>query len=83
MGDYLEQEKVINCPWIDYIGVKKILPPCESTCKKIITEIVKEMKTNKEFYFNTRPIRVPTRKVVEKYNIDVNLIRREAKRIRR
>ena len=41
------------------------------------------MDKNNEFYFKTRPILVPTRKVVEKLNIDVALIRREANKMRK
>jgi len=59
-----------------------ILPICETTAKKIVHDIVEEMKLNNEFYFNTKPRRIPTRKIVERYNIDVNLIRREASKIK-
>ena len=41
------------------------------------------MDKNDEFYFKTRPILVPTKKVVEKAHIDVALIRREANKMRK
>lgn len=41
------------------------------------------MDKNNEFYFKTRPILIPTKKVVEKLNIDVSLIRREANKMRK
>ncbi|MFA5407993.1 MAG: hypothetical protein WC343_04400 [Bacilli bacterium] len=82
MGDYKEQEKVINSGWISVEDVQKILPIKRSTAQSIVKEVVDEMKLNKEFYFDTRPRLIPSKKVIEKYNIDVNTIRREAKRIR-
>ena len=41
------------------------------------------MDEENEFYFKTRPILVPTKKVIEKLNIDVSLIRREANKMRK
>ena len=85
MGDYLlRKEEVVNNAYTDYLGLLVLIPRLkESTAKAIINEIANEMKTNNEFYFNTRPRLIPTRKIVEKYNIDVNLIRREANKMRR
>lgn len=82
MFNYLEQEQVINSAWINIKGIMKLIPICESRAKKIMKEIVDEMKLNKEFYFETRPRLIPTKKIIEKYNIDTNLIRKEARKIK-
>jgi len=81
MSDYTEQEKIINSPWINWIDIMKILPIHETTAKKIIHDIIVEMKKNEEFYFSTKPRYIPTNKVVKKYKIDTETIRREARRI--
>ena len=82
MNNYLDQERVINSAWVNYEGIKKLIPVCDSRAKRIIKEIVVEMKQNNEFYFETRPRLIPTNKVIEKYNIDTNIIRREARKIK-
>ena len=41
------------------------------------------MEQNNEFYFKTKPILIPTKKVIEKAHIDVALIRREANKMRK
>ena len=82
MGDYIEQEKVVNSAWIGVEDVQKILPIKKSKAQEVVKEIVDEMKRAKEFYFDTRPRLIPSKKIIDKYNIDVNLIRREAGKIR-
>jgi hypothetical protein len=82
MFEFVEQEQVINSSWINIKGIMKLIPICESRAKKVMKEIVEEMKSNNEFYFETRPRLIPTSKIVNKYNIDVNLIRREAKKLK-
>ena len=83
MGDYIEQEKVVNSSWVGVKEVRIILPIGISKAKEIVRDISNEMKEKKEFYFNTKPRLIPTKKIIEKYNIDTDTIRREAKRIRR
>jgi hypothetical protein len=82
MINYLEQEQIINSPFISINEFMKLIPVCESRAKQEFKTIIEEMKLNNEFYFETRPRLIPTRKVVEKYDIDVNVIRKEAKRIK-
>lgn len=81
--DYIEQEKVINKPWLSTDDLKIILPLGENAINDFRKSVCDEMEENNEFYFKTRPILIPTKKVVEKLNIDVALIRREANKMRR
>ena len=81
--DYIEQEKVLNKPWLNTEDLKKILPLGENAVNNFRKSICDEMENNNEFYFKTRPILIPTKKVVEKLNIDVALIRKEANKMRK
>ena len=81
--DYIEQEKIINKPWLSTEDLKIILPLGETAINDFRKSICNEMEENNEFYFKTRPILIPTKKVVEKLNIDVALIRREANKMRK
>ena len=83
VSNYIEQEKVLNKPWLSTEDLKIILPLGTNAINNFRKSICDEMDKNKEFYFKTRPILVPTRKVVEKLNIDVALIRREASKMRK
>lgn len=83
VSDYIEQEKVLNKPWLSTEDLKIILPLGTNAINNFRKSICDEMDKNNEFYFKTRPILVPTRKVVEKLNIDVALIRREANKMRK
>lgn len=83
MGNYLEQEEVINNSYISVDGFRKLIPICETRARAEFKKIVDEMSLNKEFYFDTRPRLIPTKKVIEKFDIDVNLIRREAEKMKR
>ncbi len=81
--DYIEQEKILNKPWLNTEDLKIILPLGENSLNNFRKSLCEEMDNNNEFYFKTRPILVPTKKVVEKLNIDVALIRREANKMRK
>ena len=81
--DYIEQERVLNKPWLSTEDLMIILPLGETAVNNFRKSVTKEMETNNEFYFKTRPILVPTKKVVEKLNIDVALIRKEANKMKR
>lgn len=81
--DYIEQEKVINKPWVSTEDLKKILPLGINAINNFRKSITKEMDANNEFYFKTKPILIPTKKVIEKLDIDVDLIRKEASRMRK
>lgn len=81
--DYIEQEKVLNKPWLSTDDLKIILPLGVNAINDFRKSVTDEMDRNNEFYFKTRPILIPTRKVVEKLNIDVSLIRREANKMRK
>ena len=81
--NYIEQEEVINKPWLSTKDLLKIIPVGETAVNNFRKSLCKEMNDNNEFYFKTRPILVPTKKVVEKLNIDVALIRREANKMRK
>ena len=83
VSNYIEQEKVLNKPWLSTEDLKIILPLGTNAINNCRKSICDEMDKNNEFYFKTRPILVPTRKVVEKLNIDVALIRREANKMRK
>lgn len=81
--DYIEQEKVLNKPWLSIEDLLIIIPAGKTAIENFRKSLCKEMDTNNEFYFNTRPILVPTKKVIEKAHIDVALIRREANKMRK
>ena len=83
VSDYIEQEKIINKPWLSTEDLKIILPLGENAVNSFRKSVCDEMDKNNEFYFKTRPILIPTKKVVEKLNIDVSLIRREASKMRK
>lgn len=76
--DYIEQEKILNKPWLSTEDLKIILPIGENAINKFRKSICEEMDKNNEFYFKTRPILIPTKKVIEKAYIDVDFIRKEA-----
>ncbi len=81
--DYIEQEKVLNKPWLSTEDLKIIIPAGMNAVNNFRKMIMEEMDTNGEFYFKTKPILIPTKKVVEKAHIDVSLIRREANKMKK
>lgn len=81
--DYIEQEKVLNKPWLSTEDLKIIIPLGETAINNFRKALTDEMDANNEFYFKTKPKLVPTKKVVERLNIDVSLIRREANKMRK
>ena len=81
--DYIEQEKVLNKPWLSTEDLLVIIPVGYNSINKFRKSVCEEMDKNNEFYFKTRPILIPTKKVVEKLHIDVALIRREANKMRK
>lgn len=81
--DYIEQEKVLNKPWISTEDLLIIIPTGKNAVDNFRKSLTEEMDKAGEFYFKTRPILVPTKKVIEKLNIDVALIRREANKMRK
>lgn len=83
VANYIEQEQVINKPWLDTDDLMVILPLGRTAVNNFRKSITDEMDANNEFYFNTRPILVPREKVIQKMNIDVALIRREANKMRK
>lgn len=82
-SNYIEMEEVINKSWIDTEGMMILIPAGRAAIDNLRKEITNEMDENNEFYFHTRPKLIPTIKVIEKCNIDVALIRREAARMRK
>lgn len=82
--NYLDMEEVINSYWITRKDIMILLPQLTySSASSEFNKIEKEMQMNNEFYFNTRPTLIPVKKVIDKFHIDVNLIRREANKMRR
>ena len=81
--DYIEQEKVLNKQWLSTEDLLIIIPTGINAVNNFRKSLTKEMDEENEFYFKTRPILVPTKKVIEKLNIDVALIRREANKMRK
>lgn len=81
--NYMEQEEVLNKPWLSTEDLKIILPLGLNAINDFRKSVTDEMDEKNEFYFKTRPILIPTKKVVEKLNIDVALIRREANKMRK
>ena len=83
IATYIEQEEVINRSWISVKDFQKLVPVCDTNARKAVNQILAEMDANGEPRFFSRPILVPTSKVVKMYKIDVNAIRREAERMRK
>lgn len=81
--DYLKQEEVLNKPWLSTKDLMVIIPLGENAINNFRKKICKEMDLNDEFYFKTKPILIPTKKVIEKANIDINFIREQANKIRK
>lgn len=81
--DYVEQEKILNKPWLSTEDLMIIIPLGTTAVNNFRKSLIDEMDKNGEFYFKTRPILVPTKKVIEKLHIDVALIRREANKIKK
>lgn len=83
VSNYIEQEEILNKPWLSTNDLMVILPIGINAVNNFRKSITEEMEANNEFYFKTKPILVPTKKVIEKLNIDVALIRREANKMRK
>ena len=81
--NYIEQERVINKPWLNTDDLMIIIPIGENAINSFRKKITEEMDENGEFYFRSRPILIPTKKVIEKAHIDVALIRREANKMKK
>lgn len=83
VATYIEQEEVINKPWLSIDDLMIIIPTGTTALGKFRKSIIEEMESNGEFYFKAKPILIPTTKVIEKAHIDVALIRREANKMRK
>lgn len=83
LASYIEQEEVINRSWISVKDFQKLVPVGDTNARKAVNQILNEMDANGEPRFFSRPILVPTSKVVKMYKIDVNAIRREAEKMRK
>ena len=81
--NYIEQEEVLNKPWLSTEDLFIIIPAGYNSVNNFRKSICEEMEQNNEFYFKTKPILIPTKKVIEKAHIDVALIRREANKMRK
>ena len=81
--NYIEQEEIINKPWLSTKDLMIIIPTGENAINDFRNKIIEEMESDGEFYFKSRPILIPTKKVIEKAHIDVALIRREANKMRK
>lgn len=83
VANYIEMEQVINKPWVSTEDLMVLLPIGLSAVNNFRKSITDEMDKNGEFYFKTRPILIPTKKVIEKAYIDVDLIRSEATKMKK
>jgi len=83
VSNYIEQETVLNKAWLSTEDLLIIIPAGMNAVDNFRKSICEEMDKNGEFYFKTRPILIPTKKVIEKAHIDVALIRREANKMRK
>lgn len=81
--NYIEQEEVLNKPWLSTEDLMIIIPAGRNAVNNFRKSICDEMDQNNEFYFKTKPILIPAKKVIEKAHIDVALIRREANKMRK
>lgn len=82
--DYLSAEEIVNRYWISITDLMILIPQLTyEAARKIFLSTKEEMESNNEFYFKTKPTLLPIKKFVDKYNIDVNLIRKEANKIKK
>ncbi len=81
---YIEMEVIINKYWITSKDLEILLPQLTSaSAQREFKKVKEEMKENKEFFFETRPVLLPIEKFIKKFNIDKKLIRSEASKIRK
>lgn len=81
VSNFIEQAEVLSKPWLSTEDLLKILPLGITAVNNFRKQLCEEMDANNEKYFKTRPILVPTKKVIEKLDIDINYIRREASKM--
>lgn len=79
---FLDMEEVINRSWVTVSDLMVLFSTNESYARKAMRDILAEMDANGEPHFSTRPLTVPLSKVVEKYNIDTDHIRAEARKMK-
>lgn len=81
VATYSEMAEVLKRPWIDTKGIMVLLPIGTNAALKVRQDIEKEMDEAGEFYFkHNNPKLVPTKKVIEKFGLDVRAIFKEARR---
>lgn len=82
--NYLAAEVIVNRYWISISDLMILIPQLTyEAARKEFFKMKKEMESNNEFYFRSKPVLLPIKKFIDKYNIDVNLIRKEASKIKK
>ena len=82
--NYLAAEEIVNRYWISISDLMILIPQLTyEAARKEFFKMKKEMELNNEFYFRSKPVLLPIKKFIDKYNIDVNLIRKEANKIKK
>lgn len=76
---YVEMANVINKPWINRKEVMILLPVGQKQAGKIMDEILSGIDENRRF--RTKEKLVPVKRLADAYDIDLELIRREAKKM--
>lgn len=76
---YVEMANVINKPWINRKEVMILLPVGQKQAGKIMDEILSGIDENRRF--RTKEKLVPVQRLADAYDIDLELIRREAKKM--
>lgn len=81
--DYVQLEEAINMAWISAEDLMKIYPFSRGASYRAFSEIASEMDKEGAGRFKERPRLIPTRRFLEKKNIDVDFVREQASKIRK
>ncbi len=81
--DYLEMADIINKYYIDATDISKLANCNIKYARLIAHEIVKQMIEEGKPVRSTRPMIVPTRRVLKYLDIDSRVVRKEAESIRK
>lgn len=80
---YLDQEIVINKPYVTIRDIMVLLPVSETKARQILHDIRHQMEENDEYCFYSKPAVIPLTKLVKNGLVDVNNIRKQADLMRK
>ena len=82
--DWIEQEQIINLPWISRDQINLLIPLGYSKLGREILKLEDYLREkNISFFSDTRPKLYPTCETLKFFKIDINTIRQQAKQQRK